>query len=230
MKKNLTLVVAVVIIIGIVFSMPSEIITPTVVATSGYGDGESVQDIDEFSQIFEFLSAKSNQLDSLYAGDSSITLLSANSNRDESDIDYIDKHESVTFFENVVLETSYKYQKPVYSGGNYYNPSYTYKDVSLTKSKLSRQLTIYIDGDKSYYVSKGYHTSNYYSYEDSSSSSNTVAAFEFEMYLDNDTTVFKFDRFNYHTDYSDAKKEGYSIEFGENGLKFRRNVETMFLE
>ena len=188
MKKYILIAVSIVLIIASVFCMP-ESMNPEILAGPGNGTNYRIKDFDDFSEVLDYF---------IYGSSSSAN--AGNGVESMAEIIRSTGHSSGTITEESYA--SITQSNRIVDDYDYYNNEYIYTTIGTSYSTFNRTLTIYMDGNNSYYVSKGMLKSNYTAYGnyESNESSSMKMIWDFSMLIYGKKMYMKFDSFIYEYD------------------------------
>lgn len=190
MKRYIIIAVTVALLVTSLLYLP-ENAKPVIAAGTGNGENSEIVTIKDFDELLEFFTQ--NNEGALHNTAQSLMSSRAKDNDDDNDLEPHSKHSSVTLAEDTYIDSVIISKK--ISNYDYENGNHSYQNIGVTTVKMNRSLTAYITEDESYYVSKGYYKIKYEDYEDNEKSYSSSLVFDMQLYVDNESTVMKFNAF-----------------------------------
>ncbi len=191
MKKYVMPIVAIVLIVAALV-LPSDSLTPVVSAGAGNGQNAEITSLKELGEVIDFIAGIDSDSETSMLDDGSTVLTSSFDSDDEDE----DEDES---------------KKNPHSSVTMIEDTVIVINNKSEKSKIKRSLTMYITQDATYYISKG----------SSSDEDTTTAMFDLEMYVSEDVTLVKFEKYSltYSNSSGEKKNENISTEYVGKWLK-----------
>ena len=190
MKKYLLIAISVLLIVAAVYCLP-ESMNPDVVAGPGNGSNYKIKDVESFNEVLDYF---------VNGGNSSIASANDGVQPMAAEIIRASGHSSGTITEESSATISQTHK--IVTDYDYYTDSYTYETIGTTFTSFNRSLTVYMDGNNSYYISKGMLKTNYTSYRHSEGDSDysLKMVWDFKMLIEGNKMYVKFDSFIYEMD------------------------------
>lgn len=168
------------------FTLFSNNVKPDIVAGAGNEEDYRVTSIEKLDSVLDFLSYA--QGGGVYEDEVGLVSYVDNPTM-VSDYDY--EHTSATYQEYGYITSHVRH---VYMDYQWNPDTLEYDEIEQylgsTDTSLTRNMTVYVTEDASYYISKGT-----YSVNDSKDSYKTTIIFDVKIYIDIEKVLFKFDTF-----------------------------------